>query len=334
MRVTDRSHLAVVEELIDVTPTVREFTLRLPVEAPLSARQWQAGAHVQVSLAIGSNDAVRHYSLLPPMHSGTLRIAVKRVQPGRGGSRTMWSLCIGQTLRVSEPLNQFPMDLTAPEYFLLAGGIGITPLLGMAQLLAERGSPVRMLYCASSEQELAYLPSLQAFLGQRLKTNIGPLVDFDAQIAHLPANAQAYVCGPLGLLQAVQRAWERAGRALALLRYETFGSASVKAESFRVCLPRHQLEFEVDANTALLDAIELQGIGAMYGCRKGECGLCVLPVLGLEGEIEHHDVFLSEHEKRSNSQICICVSRVKGRITLDSAYRPEKDKLMVSTLAA
>jgi ferredoxin-NADP reductase len=323
MRITDRRHDALIEGLRDVTPTVREFTLRLPANAPSSALQWQAGAHLQVGLRIGEKEVTRHYSLLPPLSEGTLRIAVKRVAPGRGGSAAMWQLRVGDTLRVSEPMNQFPLDLNAPAYFLLAGGIGITPLLGMAQQLAKRHAKVKMLYCASSSEEWAYWDDLQSALDQSFHAVVGPALDLDERIARLPAGAQAYVCGPAGLLQAMQQAWQCAGRSAALLRFETFGTASASAQAFKVLLPRHKLELEVPSGASLLDTLELEGIQAMYGCRKGECGLCALPVLKLDGEIEHHDVFLSAHEKQSNAQICICVSRVKGCITLDTAYRPE-----------
>jgi ferredoxin-NADP reductase len=323
MKLTDRYHDAFVEGLRDVTPTVREFTLRLPTNAPATATQWQPGAHLQVQLFIGAKEATRHYSILPPRQERTLRIAVKRADPGRGGSRAMWTLQAGDTLRVSEPMNQFPLDLNAPAYFLLAGGIGITPLLGMAQLLAKRQAKVEMLHCASSPEEWAYLGDLQSALGQNMHAAAGPAMDLDARIASLPAGAQAYVCGSTGLLQAMQQAWQRAGRSVALLRFETFGAASTSAQAFKVRLPRHKLEFEVPADASLLDTFELEGIQAMYGCRKGECGLCALPVIKLDGEIEHHDVFFSAAEKQSNAQMCICVSRVKGSITLDTAYRPE-----------
>ncbi len=334
MKITNSTHQACVEAIKDVTPTVREFTLRLPVDAPVSALQWQPGVHIQVHLLVNGRMQTRHYSLLPPVTPGCLRIAVKRVQPGRGGSRAMWELQVEQVLTVSEPLNQFPLDLAAPAYFLIAGGIGITPIFGMAQRLFERQANARMLYCASSAQEFAFLTDLQTQLGNRLETVTGHLQDLDARIALLPDQAQAYVCGPLGLLQMVQLAWERAGRSPTLLRFETFGAASSRPEPFQVILPRYKLEIAVDEETSLLDALELEGIQAMYGCRKGECGLCVLPVLSLKGQIQHHDIFLSEHEKQSNQKICICVSRVKGCITLDTAYRPENNPQKVSTLTA
>jgi ferredoxin-NADP reductase len=334
MRITDRQHDALVEGLRDVTPTVREFTLRLPANAPPSATQWQAGAHLQVKLLIAAKEVTRHYSLLPPLKKGTLRIAVKRVSPGRGGSAAMWQLLEGDTLRVSEPMNQFPLDLNAPAYFLLAGGIGITPLLGMAHLLAARHANVEMLHCASGPEEWAYQNDLQSALGQSMNAIVGPALDLDERIARLPADAQAYVCGPTGLLQAMQQAWQRAGRSAALLRFETFGAASASAQAFKVLLPRHRLELDVPADASLLDVLEQQGLTPMYGCRKGECGLCALPVLALQGEIEHHDVFLSQHEKQNNAQICICVSRVSGCITLDTAYRPDAIKPALETAHA
>jgi ferredoxin-NADP reductase len=334
MKISQQTFEATVVDLRDITPSVREFTLRLPYDAPASSWKSSPGAHVKLHLVVAGQSLTRHYSLLPCLEAGTLRIAVKRATPGRGGSQAMWLLHVGDVLQVSEPANQFKLDLNAPAYFLLAGGIGITPLVSMAQALSGlsgRAAPVSMLYCASSSEEWAYLEDLQSALGERVQAIAGYAQDLDARIAALPAQAQAYVCGPTGLLQAVQQAWQRAGRAPVLLRFETFGSASAKAQAFKVLLPRHRLELDVPANASLLDVLEQQGLTPMYGCRKGECGLCALPVLALQGDIEHHDVLLSQHEKQSNSQICICVSRVSGCITLDTAYRPDAIKPPLET---
>jgi ferredoxin-NADP reductase len=334
MRISQHTFEATVVDLRDITPTVREFTLRLPYDAPASSWKSSPGAHVKLHLAVAGQSLTRHYSLLPCLEAGTLRIAVKRAMPGRGGSQAMRQLHVGDALQVSEPVNQFKLDLNAPAYFLLAGGIGITPLVSMAQALADRAAPVSMLYCASSSEEWAYGEDLQSALGERVQAIAGHAQDLDARIAALPAQAQAYVCGPVALLQAVQQAWHRAGRAPALLRFETFGAASANAQAFKVLLPRHRLELDVPSGASLLDVLEQQGITPMYGCRKGECGLCALPVLALQGDIEHHDVFLSQHEKQSNAQICICVSRVSGCITLDTAYRPDAIKPPLETAHA
>ena len=86
-------------------------------------------------------------------------------------------------------------------------------------------------------------------------------------------------------------------------------------------IPRHQLDITVSADSSLLDALASQGIQTLYDCRRGECGLCAMDVLALRGEIDHRDVFLSDDEKAANTKICVCVSRVVGEITLDSAFR-------------
>jgi len=211
---------------------------------------------------------------------------------------------------------------------LVAGGIGITPLLRMAHTLAQRraagGRPVRMLYGARTADELAFLDELQAQLGEHLHTVVGAAIDFAAEIAKLPAGGQMYVCGPAPMLEAARSAWRAAGRVEADLRFETFGSSGASApQPFRVLMPRHGLDITVPADCSLLEALEQACIEQLYDCQRGECGLCALDVLALDGTIDHRDVFLSAHEKQQNTRLCACVSRVTGSITLDSAWRPE-----------
>jgi vanillate O-demethylase ferredoxin subunit len=183
------------------------------------------------------------------------------------------------------------------------------------------------LFGARSEAELAYVESLKAVLNGDLKTVIaekGEYLDFEAEIAQLPPEAQMYICGPVPMLDAVRKAWAKAGRPIADLRYETFGSSGRFApQAFRVKIPRHNLDIIVPADNGLLDELEMAGVQAMYDCRRGECGLCAMDVLSVDGEIDHRDVFLSDEEKAGNKRICVCVSRVVGEITLDSAYRAD-----------
>lgn len=314
---------AVIQSFHDVTPTVREFTLQ--PTAP--ALPYQPGAHLQVQLLVDGRPQTRAYSLLGQPDGLPYRVAVKRLDNGRGGSQAMWRLAVGDRLRIGQPRNHFPLDLTAPAYLLLAGGIGVTALLSMAQMLARLGRPVRMLLAARTEAELAYPSVLREALGDGLQTRVsmqGQRIAFAAEIAALPPDGQMYVCGPATLLDAARRAWALAGRPASALRYETFGSSGRLApQAFSVRIPRQQLDIAVPADSSLLDAIELAGVSALSGCRSGECGLCAMDVLALEGEIDHRDVFLSEHEKLQNKRICVCVSRVVGSLTLDSAYRPD-----------
>ena len=336
---------ATVTGLRDVTPTVREFTLK----PPHSTEPYEPGSHLQVQIGVATASAgqtgqagslrlhTRSYSLIGPPDGQAYRIAVKRLDDGRGGSMAMWSLSVGDRLRITPPQNHFALDLAAPAYLLVAGGIGITPLLGMAQTLAARGAPVQLCFGARSEAELAYWPELQAALGpqaQAALASLGEMIPLAQKIVALPAQAQMYVCGPVPLLDAARRAWAQAGRPAAGLRYETFGSSGRFApQGFQVKVPRHQLAFEVAQDDSLLDSLEREGIQALYDCRRGECGLCAMDVLALQGEIDHRDVFLSDEEKAANKRICVCVSRVvapagapvgsAGVITLDSAYRPD-----------
>ena len=196
----------------DLTPSVREFRLRpeggvLP-HAP--------GSHLQLEVQIKGRPHMRSYSLVGEPDGQTYRIAVKRLPQGRGGSLAMWQLPVGARLRVSAPQNHFALDFNAPAYLLVAGGIGITPLLRMAHTLAQRsaagGSALRMLYGARTADELAFLSELQAQLGDSLRTVVGAAMDLAAEIAALPAGGQMYVCGPAPMLDAARSAWLAAGR--------------------------------------------------------------------------------------------------------------------------
>ena len=309
----------------DLTPTVREFLIR-PESGMASAHE--PGAHLQVQVLAGRMQT-RSYSLVGEPDGQSWRIAVKRLDDGRGGSLAMWRLAVGDRLLVSEPQSHFALDLSAPAYLVVAGGIGITPLVFMAQrlaALAERsGASVRMLYGARNQEELAYLAELKNALGDRLVTHVGAApIDFAAEVVKLPAGAQLYTCGPVPMLEAVKRAWSAAGRPPSELRFETFGSSGrLPTQAFKLRVPRHQLEIEVPSNTTLLEALEQAGVQTLWDCRRGECGLCTMDVMAVDGEIDHRDVFLGEHEKQSNTRICACVSRAVGIITIDSAYRPD-----------
>jgi len=320
---------AVVESLHDVTPTVRELRIRPIAHKPVPH---DPGAHLQVQILVAGvlgqpQVQTRHYSLVGEPDGEHYRIAVKRQDDGRGGSLAMWRLAAGDRLVVSAPQNHFPLDTRAPDYLLVAGGIGITPMVMMAQRLAARGAPVRMIYSARSAAELAFAEELKPVLGDRLGLHAGDRgehADLAAAIDGLADGGLLYTCGPVPMLDAIKLAWSRAGRPQQDLRFETFGSGgSHAAQEFAVHVPRHGLQITVPVGSSLLETLEHHGIEAVSDCRRGECGLCTLDVLSLDGEIDHRDVFLSDEEKHSNTRICACVSRVVGSITLDTSYRPD-----------
>lgn len=307
----------------DVSREIREFTI-----APDGgARPFAPGSHLNVAVMIDGQPDHRSYSLVGLSEGGAYRIAVRRHDDSRGGSRYMWSLSEGARVSVTEPHNLFTLEFGRPEYLLVAGGIGVTPLVAMAAALSRAHANWRMVYAAKSRADAAFLDELVALYGDRIETRFSDeshRLDLAAEIAKLAEGAQLYLCGPLRLLDAARAQWAAAGRPQADLRFETFASGGLYApEAFRVKIPRLGVDIETPPDRSLLDVLEDAGIQVMADCRRGECGLCALDVIAVEGEIDHRDVFLSDHEKQCNTKICACVSRVvNGSITLDTAYRP------------
>jgi len=128
------------------------------------------------------------------------------------------------------------------------------------------------------------------------------------------------------MLEAAKRHWHEAGRPVAQLRYETFGSGgSLASAPFKVSIPRLGLEIDVPANRSMLEALEEAGVEMIFGCRRGECGLCVLPIVEAPFPVDHRDVFFSPEEKATNGKLCTCVSRIAGgSITVDTPDRERR----------
>jgi vanillate O-demethylase ferredoxin subunit len=226
------------------------------------------------------------------------------------------------------PANHFELSFAAPQSLLVAGGIGITPLLGMALTLAAGGHDVALAYAARTRDALVYEHELEQALGMRLQTFVsaaGQRLDFEPLIAALLPQAQMLVCGPLPLLHAAQQAWAAAGRSPSLLRFETFGaSGEAPAQAFWVRLPRHGVEIVVPPGASLLDALEAHGVQLLADCRRGECGLCALDVVEVHGALDHRDVHFTDEQKRAGRRICTCVSRVVGGgVVLDTDWRDD-----------
>ncbi|MFY8115035.1 MAG: PDR/VanB family oxidoreductase [Rhabdaerophilum sp.] len=307
----------------DLTPDIREFQI-VPAAG---CQSFLPGAHIDLGLTLGGLPETRSYSLVGEPGGDHYRIAVKRRPDSRGGSAYLWSLAPGARLAITQPKTAFEIGFGRREYLLVAGGIGITPLVGMAGLMRRRGSRVRLLYAARKTEDLAYLHQLRALLGDDLEiflSESGQRIDFTAAFAALGPDALCALCGPMPMLEDARRAWSTAGRPMADLRWETFGtSGHLAAEAFTVRLPRHNLELVVPRNRTLLDTLEEAGIDVIHDCRKGECGLCAMDVLAIDGLIDHRDVFFSDHEKAGNRRLCACVSRATGTLTLDTDFRPD-----------
>ncbi|MDO6965368.1 PDR/VanB family oxidoreductase [Rhizobium alvei] len=305
-----------------VAEDVRAVTFAIEGEVPA----YDPGSHSQIRVKIGALDAIRTYTVVPS-EPGTLRIAVKRNPNSRGGSAYIWSLAIGDETEMTIPENRFELSWRASHYLLIAGGIGVTPIYGMARVLAERGQSLRMIYGAAQRSQMAFADELAALLGDRIEFFVqseGRAFDLAAEIAALPTDGEAYVCGPLGLLEAVKAAWAEAGRVPSRLRYEVFGDSGKFSElPFEVEIRTTGQVVGVRSDQSLLEALLQSGVDMVFDCQRGECGLCAVDIVETQAPVDHRDVFFSGSEKQENARMCACVSRlVGGRAVIDTGYRP------------
>lgn len=305
----------------DLTHDVRLFEIE-PEGAFVGAAP---GSHIDVIVPNDGKALVRSYSLVGPCTDGRYRIAVKRLASSRGGSAGMWRIKPGERLTISAPGNSFELSYGRSEYLLLAGGIGITPIYTMALALKQAGANFRVLYGARSRRDLALADELARQIGERLRLFVDDeqqAIDMSGEIARLDSHGELYICGPFGMLEAAKQLWRDSGRPATQLRYEIFGNSGSAANPFKIRIPRLGLEIDVPADRSMLEALEDAGVDMIFGCRRGECGLCALPILDAPAPVDHRDVFFSPDERTANNKLCTCVSRIAGGfITLDTPDR-------------
>lgn len=275
------------------------------------------GSHlaVQVQLQRGQTEQ-RRYSILSDRENRThYEIAVLREETGRGGSRFMHeSIAEGDLMEVSEPRNDFPLASNASHSILIAGGIGITPILAMLRKLISDGASCEIHYAARARETMAYAEEVERIAADRATLYFGgragntPL-DIPALLSAPTDGAHVYVCGPAGLIRAVRDTALEKGWRADQIHFESFGgSARTGDRPLKVELVRSQMSLEVSASQSILDALLEAGVWATYDCKRGECGMCMTPVL--QGEPDHRDVFLTESDRERF--MCTCVSRANS----------------------
>ncbi|KJC64574.1 PDR/VanB family oxidoreductase [Agreia bicolorata] len=311
------AHTAFWQSATVVENTALTSAIRRIVVAPSRPVPADPGSHVDVLVTIGAEAVVRSYSIVDSASDGSsLAISVFASETSRGGATAMHALTAGDRIELTQPLQDFPLRIGAPSYLLLAGGIGITAIAGMARTLAARAVPYRLVYCGRRRDQMAYLDQLTTEHGARLDVHIGDegtSVDVPELVSTVQPGTELYMCGPIRLMDAVRRAWTERELPASDLRFETFGNSGWhQPEPFRVRIPALGIETSVSASSTLLEALEDVGVDALNDCRRGECGLCEARVLGLHGVIDHRDVFYSERQRDAGSRICVCVSRVRG----------------------
>ena len=313
-----------VAEARELNPLIRLIRLHADDGAVLPG--FTAGAHlrVKVELPDASTDW-RHYSLINlSTRAGACSapteyvIAVRREDEGRGGSRYMHQrVQPGQVLTIEAPKNEFPLREHAGCAVLVAGGIGVTPLVSMAAQRVAQQAPVRLHYAGRSRELMAFLPELQQLLGETLRVHAdaeaGAPLDVDALLDACSADDQLYVCGPKPMLDTLLAKTQARGWTRERVHFEVFTAPTVDAgdHAFEVVLAQSGRSLTVPADKSILDCLIDAGCDPMFDCKRGECGVCATPVI--EGEIDHRDYVLSERERREGNVMQICISRCKGR---------------------
>lgn len=285
------------------------FVLADPDGADMPA--WTAGAHVDL-MAGGFR---RKYSLCG--HAAdrkTLEVVVQREAEGRGGSRHFCDeLAVGSTLQLSGPKNLFRLDESADRFVLIAGGIGITPMVAMADRLNQLGKPYELHYAGRTRQHMALLPRLEQDHAGKLKLHIkaeGQRMDLPRLLAKVDAGTRVYACGPVRLIDELETMAEQWPEGV--LHFEHFHAEGgaldpSKEHAFVAQLKDSGLEVLVPADRTLLQALQSAGIDVPCDCGEGLCGTCEVAVV--EGDVDHRDKVLTKTERAANKRMLACCSR-------------------------
>jgi cytochrome P450/ferredoxin-NADP reductase len=281
--------------------------------------RWSAGAHVELCV----NGYDRKFSLCGHPEATGYDLAILREEEGRGGSRHIHeAVKKGMELRLRGPSNLFRLDETAQTYLLVAGGIGVTPILAMADRLKALGKNYTVHYCGRSRQSMALLSRLEANHADRVIVHAGDegqRADLTALHSNLPDGAQIYACGPQRMISALEDlSAERPG---VTLRFEHFSAVSTgldpeKESGFEVELKDSGFTVNVASNETMLDALLASGVDISFDCCEGLCGSCEVEVT--DGDIDHRDMVLTRSERAENSRMMACCSRSQsgGKIKL------------------
>ncbi len=301
----------------EIARDIVAFALRDPAGAELPP--FAGGAHIALRLPSGT----RKYSLCnDPAERDRYLIAVQREAAGRGGSAALVDdIRVGDRLTVAPPVNNFALAPRATDFIFIAGGIGITPFRAMIHELQADGRRFRLYYCSRSPECTAFRDELTA---SELKGRVvihhddgdpARAFDFWPVVEERKNRAHLYCCGPRSLMEAVR---DLTGHwSAAAVHFEAFTEPEkVRPDDrpFRVALARSGAEFEVPVGMTILEAMRAHGHDAPSSCESGTCGTCRTRLV--EGEADHRDLVLAEHERATN--IMLCVSRARSpRLVVD-----------------
>jgi vanillate O-demethylase ferredoxin subunit len=299
--------------------SINSYELVLPAGGDLAP--FTAGSHIDLHL---KNGMIRSYSLVNDQSERhRYIIAVNKDAAGRGGSSFVHdSFKAGDIVTVSMPRNNFALREDAESSLLIAGGVGITPLVSMIRRLQALSRPWKLSYAARTRRAAAFLGELSAIESNaQLHLHFddehgGRPLDLAAIVGNAPASAHLYCCGPVPMLEAFEKA--TAGRPAGHVHVEYFQAKQAPSVDggFEVRLARSNRTIPVEPGKTILNAVLDAGVMANYSCSEGVCGTCETRVI--EGIPDHRDLFLSPEEQAANKTIMICCSGSKsGTLVLD-----------------
>ncbi len=281
----------------------------------------QPGSHIDVHLP---NGLVRQYSLVNAAgEQERYVIGVKREPDSRGGSACLHdTVRQGDTLAISAPRNNFSLRRDAVATTLIAGGIGITPLLSMAETLADNHLPFVLHYFVRSPEHTAFGPRLDR-LGDGVVLHVGldPAetgTELESILSNYQDDNHVYICGPGPMLDATRATAADAGWPDSAVHFEYFANTTEidRSTSFEISLARSSLTLDVSAGESILEVLRANGVAMASSCEQGACGTCVVGVIS--GEPLHQDVYLDSSERAAGDRIATCVSRAASeRLVLD-----------------
>ncbi|MCD1588497.1 cytochrome P450/oxidoreductase [Halomonas sp. IOP_14] len=280
---------------------------------------WTPGSHIELV----SGEWRRYYSLCGTRDDrNRLSIAILREPEGRGGSVHFHdTVKPGDVLHIAGPKNHFHLDETATRYTLIAGGIGITPIIAMADRLKALGKPYVLHYCGAGRRTMAFLERVERDHSAALTLHAGDegcRLNLPSALSSLAEGEQVYACGPERLLEALGSLAEKWPEGTLHVEHFTARSNILDPENehaFEVVLADSDLTLQVGNHQTLLEALTSAGVDVPSDCCEGLCGTCEVAVI--EGHIDHRDLVLSRTERDANDRMMTCCSRAAGkRLTL------------------
>ena len=222
----------------------------------------------------------------------------------------------GHLLKISKPRNTFHLNENAGHSLLLAGGIGVTPILAMAYRLSKLGRCFDLHYCTRSRERTAFQALLKdSAFNKRIHFHYDDgakqqLLDIPTLLARRSKDANLYVCGPRGFLDVVVNNAEKSWPANSIHREYFSADPQVGHDmdrSFRVKIQSTGEIYDIPAEKTIAESLAEHGVEIFVSCEQGICGVCLTGVL--EGTPEHRDIFLSDDEHAANNEMTLCCSR-------------------------